>query len=85
MVLTFNDLAVLQEGRLDPGLRVLLMGGLGSVVGLSWTGAVRFSTGMLDSQAIMASGAAALLVGAVASAGHPWDKHGSIQSRVRPP
>ena len=41
MVLTFNDPAVLQEGRLDPGLRILFMVGLGCVVGLLfWTGGV---------------------------------------------
>ena len=41
VVLTFDDLAVLEEDRLDPGLRVLFMVGLVVVVGLLfWTGAV---------------------------------------------
>lgn len=68
VVLTFDDLAVLEEDRLDPGLRVLFMVGLVSVVGLLfWTGVIRFSIGAYDSQSAMQShGAWALLVGLLA-------------------
>lgn len=68
VVLTFDDLAVLEEDRLDPGLRVLFMVGLVAVVGLLfWTGAVSFGIGPLGSQeAMQRHGAWALLIGLLA-------------------
>lgn len=68
VVLTFDDLAVLEEDRLDPFLRVLFMVGLVLVVGLLfWTGAVSFGIGPLGSQAaVQEHGAWALLVGLLA-------------------
>ena len=68
VVLTFDDLAVLEEDRLDPGLRVLFMVALVSVVGLLFsTGAVSFGIGPVTSQAAMlVHGSSALLVGLLA-------------------
>lgn len=68
VVLTFDDLAVLEEDRLDPFLRVLFMVGLVLVVGLLfWTGAISFGIGPLGSQeAMQVHGAWALLMGLLA-------------------
>lgn len=66
--LAFEDLAVLEEDRLDPGMRVLFMVGLTTVVGLLfWTGAVNFGVGGLQAaEAVQAHGAGALLIGLLA-------------------
>jgi hypothetical protein len=63
--LSFDDLAVLEEDRLDPSLRVLFMIGLTTVVGLLfWTSAVSFGMGGLQSAAALQQhGAGALLIG----------------------
>jgi hypothetical protein len=63
--LGFDDLAVLEEDRLDPHLRVLFMIGLTAVIGLLfWTDAVSVGIGGLQSaSALREHGAAALLVG----------------------
>jgi hypothetical protein len=68
VTLTFDDLAVLEEDRLDPSLRVLFMVGLTTVVGLLfWTHAVSVGIGDLESSsAIQQHGAGALLVGLLA-------------------
>ncbi len=66
--LTFDDLVVLEEDRLDPSVRVLFMIGLTAVVGLLfWTHAVSFGVGDLESKlALQAHGAEALLIGLLA-------------------
>ncbi len=65
VTLTFNDLAVLEEDRLNPSLRVLFMIGLTAVVGLLfWSGAVTFGIGDLTSRTAMHEhGSWALLLG----------------------
>ncbi len=63
-VRTFLDLAVLEEDRLDPTMRVLFITALTSIVGLFiWTKAVSLVLGGFSSEAFHASGAAALLIG----------------------
>jgi len=65
VVLTFDDLALLEEDRLNPGLRVIFMVALTSVVGLLfWTGAVAVDIGGLSSD-FTVSGSRALLIGAL--------------------
>lgn len=68
VTLTFKDLAVLEEDRLDPFLRVLFMIGLVLVIGLLfWTGAVTFGLGALDATTAMSrKGSGALLIGLLA-------------------
>lgn len=46
VIVTFLDLAALEEDRLDPGVRVLFITALTSIVGLLiWTGAVSLGIG----------------------------------------
>lgn len=68
VILTFDDLAVLEEDRLDSSLRVLFMIGLVTVAGLLfWAQAVNVGVGALDSVvAVRAHGAWALLIGMLA-------------------
>ena len=62
--LSFQDLAALEEDRLDPVMRVLFVVGLTSVVGLLlWTKAVTFGVGNFTTQDFYQHGATALLVG----------------------
>jgi hypothetical protein len=67
-ILTFDDLAVLEEDRLDSGIRVLFMIGLVTVSGLLfWAQAVNVALGDLDSAvALHAHGAWSLLIGMLA-------------------
>jgi hypothetical protein len=67
-ILTFDDLAVLEEDRLDPSLRILFMIGLTTVVGLLfWTHAVSVGMGELQSRDILQGyGTGALLIGLLA-------------------
>jgi hypothetical protein len=63
--LTFDDLAVLEEDRLNPSIRVLFMIGLAVITGLLfWARAVIFVLGDFESsQAIYSHGAWTLLLG----------------------
>jgi hypothetical protein len=64
VIVTFLDLAALEEDRLDPTLRVLFITALTSIVGLLiWTGAVSVGIGEFKTTAFVNSGATALLVG----------------------
>jgi hypothetical protein len=69
--LSFDDLAVLEEDRLNPGIRVLFMTGLATIAGLLfWTQAVIFVLGDFQSgPAIYAHGAWTLLLGLLAGVG----------------
>jgi hypothetical protein len=63
-VLSFLDLATLEEDRLDPGLRVLFVTALASIVGLLlWTGAVTIGVGKFTTNDFVSHGATALLIG----------------------
>jgi hypothetical protein len=63
VILTFLDLAALEEDQMDPTNRVLFILGLSSVVGLLfWTGAVSVGMGEFQSD-IAKHGAWALLIG----------------------
>lgn len=65
VVLTFDDLALLEEDRLNPGFRMIFMVALTAIVGLLfWTGAIAVEIGGLSSE-FMASGSRALLIGAL--------------------
>lgn len=62
-VLSFLDLATLEEDRLDPGLRVLFVTALASIVGLLlWTGAVTIGVGTFTT-INFGHGATAFLIG----------------------
>jgi hypothetical protein len=68
VVLTFDDLAVLEEDRLNPSIRVLFMVALATVVGLLfWSGAVSGGIGNFQGGvALQSHGAWALLMGLLA-------------------
>lgn len=65
VVLTFADLALLEEDRLNPGFRMVFMVALTSVVGLLfWTGAIAVDIGGLSTD-FVTSGSRAMLIGAL--------------------
>jgi hypothetical protein len=63
VILTFLDLAAIEEDRLDPTIRILFVIGLAGVVGLLfWTGAVSVGIGEFHST-VQAHGVWAVLIG----------------------
>jgi hypothetical protein len=67
VVLTFADLAVLEEDRLNPGFRILFMLALTTVIGLLfWTGMVSIKVGSFTTDFIAPDhGTTAFLIGAL--------------------
>jgi hypothetical protein len=64
VIVTFLDLAALEEDRLDPGVRVLFITALTSIVGLLiWTGAVSLGIGQFITTEFYKNGTTALLIG----------------------
>ncbi len=64
VIVTFLDLAALEEDRLDPTLRVLFITALTSIVGLFiWTGAISLGVGKFTTAAFPNSGVTTLLIG----------------------
>jgi hypothetical protein len=64
VIVTFLDLAALEEDRLDPSIRVLFITALTSIVGLLlWTRAVSLGIGEFTTTQFPNNGATALLIG----------------------
>jgi hypothetical protein len=64
VIVSFLDLAALEEDRLDPFMRVLFITALTSIVGLLiWTGAVSLGIGQFTTTEFGKNGATALLIG----------------------
>lgn len=64
VIVTFLDLAALEEDRLDPSVRVLFVTALTSIVGLLiWAGAVSLGMGQFTTTEFYKNGATALLIG----------------------
>ena len=64
VILSFLDLATLEEDRLDPTIRVLFITALASTVGLLiWTEAISLGIGKFTTMEFRANGATALLIG----------------------
>jgi hypothetical protein len=64
VIVTFLDLAALEEDRLDPTIRVLFVTALTCIVGLLiWTGAVSLGIGQFTTTQFPVSGPTALLIG----------------------